>query len=80
MGLMGCSVLGGSNFFGFSLGGDSPGSPPLSSAVGMKSWDNDDSPDTRHVYQSISEWWDTLISGKANKEQKHINGHFLYVL
>lgn len=31
----------------------------------MKTWDNDDSPDNRHVHQSITEWWDDLISGKA---------------
>jgi hypothetical protein len=46
----------------------------------MKSWDNDGSSDIRHDYHSISEWWDALISKKANKEQKHISGRFLYVL
>jgi hypothetical protein len=46
----------------------------------MKSWDNDGSSDIRHDYHSISEWWDALISEKANKEQKRISGRFLYVL
>ncbi|KAK1691773.1 hypothetical protein QYE76_008470 [Lolium multiflorum] len=46
----------------------------------MKTWDNDDSPDNRHVHQSITEWWDDLISGKATKDQKRIRGRFLYVL
>jgi hypothetical protein len=46
----------------------------------MESLENDDNPENCHVYQTISEWWDALISGKANKEQKRISGRFLYVL
>ncbi|KAK1626289.1 hypothetical protein QYE76_000604 [Lolium multiflorum] len=46
----------------------------------IKSWDNDDSTDIRLHYHSISEWWDAMIIGKTNKEQKRISGRFLYIL
>jgi hypothetical protein len=46
----------------------------------IKSWDNDDSIDTSHDYSSTSEWWDAMISGKTNKDQKRFSGRFLYVL
>jgi hypothetical protein len=46
----------------------------------IKSWDNDDSSDISHDYRSTSEWWDAMISGKTNKDQKRFSGRFLYVL
>jgi hypothetical protein len=45
-----------------------------------KGWDNDDSPDSRTSFTSISEWWDDMIAGKPREEKRRISGCFLYVL
>jgi hypothetical protein len=45
-----------------------------------KSWDNDDSADSRSSFISISDWWDDMLTGKPRKEQRRISGRFLYVV
>ncbi|KAK1628300.1 hypothetical protein QYE76_002615 [Lolium multiflorum] len=45
-----------------------------------KGWDNDDSPDSRASFTSISEWWDDMIAVKPKEDKRRISGRFLYVL
>jgi hypothetical protein len=45
-----------------------------------KGWDNDDSPDSRTSFTSISEWWDDMIAVKPKEDKRRISGRFLYVL
>jgi hypothetical protein len=46
----------------------------------VQTWNDDDTGMPSHNFANISEWWDTLIGGKAKKEQCRISGQMLYLV